>query len=129
MNRTLFKFAFAFAVVAVAGVGLASAVFITPKPAQAHADAKARGAEVFSTSGCTHCHGATAQGTDKGPSLRGVRSKLTGEQMHKQIVEGGKSMPAFGDALQEEQIAAVIAMLRDKHPEKLLERMPADKTP
>lgn len=99
----------------------------TPHSVQAHVDRKAEGAEIFATTGCMHCHGTTAQGTEKGPSLRDVRTHLTAEKMHKQIVEGGQTMPSFSEVLNEEQITAVIEMLRTKHPEKLLAAVPADK--
>lgn len=101
---------------------------MAPHNVQAYADHKAEGAEIFESSGCAHCHGNLAQGTEKGPALRTVRNKMTAEKMHKQIVDGGDSMPAFGDALKEDQVQALIELLRTKHPEKLLAQVKTDKT-
>ncbi|HEY4356722.1 MAG TPA: cytochrome c [Acidobacteriaceae bacterium] len=100
---------------------------IPPRSVQAYADHKAEGAELFESSGCAHCHGNLAQGSEKGPALRTVRNKMTAERMHKQIMDGGDSMPAFGDALKEDQVQALIELLRTKHPEKLLAHVKTDK--
>ena len=83
-------------------------------PASAQAGSKAEGARLFASSGCTHCHGATGEGTDSGPSLRNVRRKLKAPQIQRQIVEGGGEMPAFGTVLDPEQVTALVAFLRAK---------------
>lgn len=82
----------------------------------AHAEAgkKVEGARLFASSGCAHCHGATGEGTDSGPSLRDVRRKLKKSQIETQIVAGGGEMPAFGKALDAEQVKALVAFLRAK---------------
>ncbi len=82
--------------------------------AGAQAGSKAEGARLFVSSGCTHCHGATGEGTDSGPSLREVRRKLKAAEIQQQIVNGGGEMPAFGTALDPEQLKALVAMLRSK---------------
>ncbi len=75
---------------------------------------EAEGAQLFASSGCAHCHGATGEGTDSGPTLRGVRKKLKAAEIQQQIANGGGAMPAFGDVLDAEQIKALVAMLRSK---------------
>ena len=82
--------------------------------ADAQAGSKAEGARLFASSGCTHCHGAMGEGTDSGPSLRDVRHKLKAAEIQQQIVNGGGAMPAFGAALDPEQVKALVAMLRAK---------------
>lgn len=82
--------------------------------ANAQAGSKAEGARLFASSGCAHCHGATGEGTDSGPSLRDVRRKLKATQIERQIVNGGGEMPAFGTALDAEQVKSLVAMLRSK---------------
>ena len=96
--------------VAVVGVGRLK----HPVPAQAHAEKQVQGAEVFATSGCTHCHGNDGQGTDKGPSLHDLRKKLSADKITDQIVHGGGGMPAFGDALKPDQVEDLVAFLRAK---------------
>lgn len=75
---------------------------------------KQAGAALFHESGCEHCHGADARGTDRGPDLSTVGKRLSREQIEKQIQNGGGSMPAFGEALQPDQIADLVAFLHDK---------------
>ena len=74
------------------------------------------GRELFATSGCTHCHGDTGLGTDKGPSLRDLRKHMSADQVRHQIHDGGQSMPPFADALTDEQITKLVAFLRSKAP-------------
>lgn len=75
------------------------------------------GAVLFSGQGCTHCHGADASGSKKGPDLRQIRKdkNWTPEKITNQILNGGKKMPAFSDSLTDAQIAQVVAWLRAKH--------------
>jgi mono/diheme cytochrome c family protein len=89
-------------------------------PAQAASDAPKRGAEVFATHGCIFCHGPQLAGTERAPKIADVRKRLKPDQIEHQIHDGGKGMPAFGEQLQPEEIADLVAFLRTKHPEKLL---------
>lgn len=82
--------------------------------AHGEAEKKVEGARLFASSGCAHCHGATGEGTDSGPSLRDVHRKLKKRQIETQIVAGGGAMPAFGKALDPEQVKALVAFLRAK---------------
>ena len=87
----------------------------------AHADAP-NGKELF-TANCAPCHGP--DGKAKTPAARklGVKdltqSKLADAEIKKQIVEGKKDkkgnqqMPAFEDKLSAEQIAAIIAVVKE----------------
>jgi mono/diheme cytochrome c family protein len=83
-------------------------------PVAAGDNAKSRGAEVFATAGCVHCHGVAGISGGKGPSLAEVRKRRTPEAMYQQIHDGGKSMPAFGDQLTEDQIKDLVQYLRSK---------------
>ena len=76
--------------------------------------AKARGAELFATNGCAHCHGPAGVGGSKGPDLQLVRKRMKKAQIAKQVHDGGKSMPAYGDMLSSAQIDDLIAYLRAK---------------
>lgn len=85
-----------------------------PTPAAAYTDSKLAGAQVFTASGCAHCHGANGEGTEKGPNLHNLRKKASAEKVREQIVHGGGAMPAFGDVLQPEQITQLVDFLRAK---------------
>jgi mono/diheme cytochrome c family protein len=75
------------------------------------------GASVFAASGCMHCHSIRNEGGHKGPDLSGVGRRLKTDQMRRQIVEGSKVMPPFGDDIQGADLADLLSYLhscRDK---------------
>jgi mono/diheme cytochrome c family protein len=76
--------------------------------------AKMRGAELFATNGCAHCHGTAGVGGPKGPDLQLVRKRMKKAQIAQQIHDGGKSMPPYGDMLSSAQINDLVAYLRAK---------------
>ncbi|MFN2455858.1 MAG: cytochrome c [Pyrinomonadaceae bacterium] len=70
---------------------------------------------------CTRCHGANAEGglvefdniRLKVPSLREGRARNhTDERLARQIANGGEGMRAFKDILTEEQINALVRLIR-----------------
>ncbi len=83
-------------------------------------DTVAAGAALFTSSGCTQCHGSTGEGTVKAPSLHDLRKRLKPDATHKQIHDGGANMPPFGDALSEEQINSIVQFLQSKNGWKLI---------
>ena len=99
-----------------AAISLAIAA-ITIQPStrvSASSQSKARGAELFATHGCAHCHGPAGVGGHQGPDLQLVRKRLTKDQITHQIHDGGKSMPAFADILNPAQIDDLVSYLRAK---------------
>jgi mono/diheme cytochrome c family protein len=83
----------------------------------AHAASKAvraEGAAVFHEKGCEHCHGVDGIGTDRGPELSGVGRRLHKPEIAKQIHDGGKQMPAFGDALTNDEVQQLVEYLAAK---------------
>ncbi len=104
------------AAIALAASAIAGSLLQSSIPA-VHASSKTQieaGATLFHESGCEHCHGPDARGTENGPDLSTVGKRLKKEQIERQIREGGLSMPAFGDALQPDQIQALVAFLHEK---------------
>lgn len=70
------------------------------------------GAVLFNEKGCAHCHGANGIGIPgKGPSLLTVGKRLQKDAIQKQIQDGGQRMPPFGDALQPDELTALVDML------------------
>jgi len=70
------------------------------------------GAVLFHEKGCEHCHGANGVGiSGKAPSLLTVGKRLKKDAIAKQIHDGGQNMPPFGDALQPDEITALVDML------------------
>ena len=76
--------------------------------------ARDRGAQLFATKGCTHCHGKEGVGGGKGPDLQLVRKRLNAPAITRQIHDGGKEMPAFGESLTPAQIEDLVSYLRSK---------------
>lgn len=75
------------------------------------------GPTLFRERGCEHCHEIRGVGGHKGPDLSGVGRRLKDAAIERQIVSGGDAMPAFGEALPAEEIAALVKYLdrcRDK---------------
>jgi mono/diheme cytochrome c family protein len=86
----------------------------------AHALTKAQkikaGATLYQTKGCGYCHGKTATGTAKGPSLTHLGWwRWRGSRQARQINNGGQKMPAFGDSLTSNEVSELVAWLRS-HP-------------
>lgn len=80
----------------------------------ASSQAAARGAELFASSGCARCHGPEGVGGERGPDLQLVRKRMNARQMTHQIHDGGQGMPPYGEALNDAQIADLVAYLRKK---------------
>jgi mono/diheme cytochrome c family protein len=72
---------------------------------------RVHGAEVFSESGCQHCHSIGNVGGHKGPDLSGVGRRKSNAALRQQIVYGSKVMPAFGDDLEPNDLRDLIAYL------------------
>ena len=79
---------------------------VTIPPVQAQA-APLSATTLFHERGCEHCHGADLQGTDKGPNLTGVGRRRSHAEIEHQIHDGGNEMPAFGEALDSSELAAL----------------------
>jgi ubiquinol-cytochrome c reductase cytochrome b subunit len=76
------------------------------------------GPTLFRERGCSHCHEIKGVGGEKGPDLSGVGRRMKKDAIERQIANGGDAMPAFGQVLPSEEIAALVGYLhkcRDKH--------------
>lgn len=99
-----------------AAVALAVVGAIPPSRA-VHAFSRKKNAEaaiVFREKGCQHCHGVDGVGTDRGPSLSTVGKQLSRAQIERQIKDGGKEMPAFGEVLSPGEVKELVDYLVHK---------------
>jgi ubiquinol-cytochrome c reductase cytochrome b subunit len=89
---------------------------------------KAHGAQVFSDTGCQHCHTIRGVGGHKGPDLSGVGRRKTNDEIREQIVKGSKVMPAFGDDLGPNEIRDLVEYLHScrQKPRKAPQNSPSD---
>jgi mono/diheme cytochrome c family protein len=70
---------------------------------------------LFHDKGCEHCHGVDGVGgTDLAPALSSVGRTLHKPDIERQIREGGKQMPAFGDSLTNDEVQQLVAYLAAK---------------
>jgi mono/diheme cytochrome c family protein len=73
------------------------------------------GAEVFASAGCGGCHTLEAAGATgtRAPNLDTRVPEIDEARIVDQVTNGGRTMPAFGDRLDEGQIRDVAAYLVD----------------
>lgn len=96
---------------------MAAGRLASTQPSEKPSAAVQAGAALFHDKGCTFCHGEAGAGTDKAPALTGLDTskEWTPARISNQIVKGGQKMPAFGDALTDEEVAQLVAYLKAKN--------------
>jgi ubiquinol-cytochrome c reductase cytochrome b subunit len=75
-----------------------------------------RGALLVQSEQCRNCHALGGVGGMRGPALDDTATRLTYDQMVRQVVQGGGNMPAYGKNLSAAQVAAIVAFLETMHP-------------
>ena len=75
-----------------------------------------RGALVFQAKQCRNCHALGDSGGQRGPALDQVAVRLTGDQLIRQVIQGGGNMPAYGKNLTPAETTALVAFLETLHP-------------
>jgi ubiquinol-cytochrome c reductase cytochrome b subunit len=74
------------------------------------------GALVFQSKQCRNCHALGGDGGDRGPALDSIAVSLTGDQLIRQVIQGGGNMPAYGRNLSPAETDALVAFLLTRHP-------------
>ena len=69
------------------------------------------GALVFQNKQCRDCHSIGGQGGMRGPALDNVASRMTEDQMIRQVLQGGGNMPAYGNSLTPAETTALVHFL------------------
>ena len=90
-----------------------------PIPAQyleARAPLERRGALVLQAKQCRNCHSLDGIGGSRGPALDNVASRLTPDELIRQVIQGGGNMPAYGKNLSPAETTALVAFLETLHP-------------
>jgi ubiquinol-cytochrome c reductase cytochrome b subunit len=65
---------------------------------------------------CRNCHALGGHGGLRGPALDDVATRLTRDQLIRQILQGGGNMPAYGKNLRPAEVTAIVAFLETMHP-------------
>jgi len=75
-----------------------------------------QGALVLQAKQCRNCHSLGGSGGRRGPALDAVATRLTADQLVRQVLQGGGNMPAYGKNLNPAETAALVAFLETLHP-------------
>jgi ubiquinol-cytochrome c reductase cytochrome b subunit len=70
-----------------------------------------QGALVLQDKQCRNCHSLDASGGQRGPALDAVASRMTEDQIIRQVLQGGGNMPAYGNALNPSETKALMQFL------------------
>ena len=75
-----------------------------------------QGANVFQEKQCRNCHSIGGVGGQRGPALDSVATRLTEDQLIRQVLLGGGNMPAYGSTLSPSETTALVRYLGTMHP-------------
>ena len=70
-----------------------------------------QGAIVLQDKQCRNCHSIGGEGGLRGPALDAIASRMTEDQMIRQVLQGGGNMPAYGNALDPAETTALVRFL------------------
>src|SRR5262245_55419787 len=75
-----------------------------------------QGAIVLQVKQCRNCHALDGAGGERGPALDSVATRLTEDQLFRQVLQGGGNMPAYGKNLSPPEATALVKFLKTLHP-------------
>jgi ubiquinol-cytochrome c reductase cytochrome b subunit len=75
-----------------------------------------QGAVLLQNKQCRNCHSLDGSGGQRGPALDGVGNRLTGDQLVRQVIQGGGNMPAYGKNLKPAEVEALVAFMKTLRP-------------
>jgi ubiquinol-cytochrome c reductase cytochrome b subunit len=84
---------------------------VPPKYLQDRTPLERQGAIVLQNKQCRNCHMLDGAGGQRGPALDDIASRLTEDQIIRQILQGGGNMPAYGNALNPSETKALTSFL------------------
>jgi ubiquinol-cytochrome c reductase cytochrome b subunit len=82
-----------------------------PVPArytQAASPLQRQGAIVFQSNQCRNCHSIAGVGGQRGPALDLVATRMTEDQLIRQVLQGGGNMPAYGKNVSPSETTALV---------------------
>jgi ubiquinol-cytochrome c reductase cytochrome b subunit len=84
---------------------------IPPKYLNHRTPLERQGALVLQNKQCRNCHMLDGQGGQRGPTLDSIASRMTEDQIIRQVLQGGGNMPAYGNALSPSETKALVSFL------------------
>lgn len=88
---------------------------IAPKQVKAMSPLERQGAVVFQDKQCRNCHQVDGHGGMRGPALDDVATRMTRDQLIRQVLQGGGNMPAYGKNLSPAEVDALVDYLETLH--------------
>lgn len=87
-----------------------------PDPKQPHdrhslTPLQLQGAVVLQNKSCRNCHALDGSGGQRGPDLTDVATRLTRDQLIRQVIQGGGNMPAYGKQLKPAEVDGLVDFL------------------
>ncbi len=79
-----------------------------------------QGAIVFQNKQCRNCHSLAGTGGQRGPAIDDVATRLTRDQLIRQVIQGGGNMPAYAKQLSPPEVTALVAFMETLHPPGVL---------
>jgi ubiquinol-cytochrome c reductase cytochrome b subunit len=70
-----------------------------------------QGALVLQNKQCRNCHSLGGHGGMRGPALDAIATRMTEDQMIRQVLQGGGNMPAYGNSLSPAETSALVSFL------------------
>lgn len=94
-----------------------SGVPIQPEFVKGRTPLEHMGATLVQSKQCRNCHSLAGKGGKRGPELTDVATRLSYNQLTRQVLQGGGNMPAYGDHLKPHEVTALVSFLHTLHPE------------
>jgi ubiquinol-cytochrome c reductase cytochrome b subunit len=89
---------------------------VPPKLLDGRSALERQGAVVFQAMQCRNCHSLGGEGGQRGPALDAVATRLTEDQLIRQVLQGRGNMPAYGKNLSPPETTALVAFLKTLRP-------------
>jgi ubiquinol-cytochrome c reductase cytochrome b subunit len=89
---------------------------VPPKYIHTATPLERQGAIVLQEKQCRNCHSLGGDGGQRGPALDDVATRLTYDQLVRQVIQGGGNMPAYGKNLSPAEVTALVGFLETLHP-------------
>jgi ubiquinol-cytochrome c reductase cytochrome b subunit len=75
-----------------------------------------QGAILVQSKQCRNCHSLGGEGGMRGPALDTVATRLTRDQLVRQVIQGSGNMPAYGKNLRPAEVTALVAFMETLRP-------------
>jgi len=89
---------------------------VPPRLLESRSALERQGAVVFQAMQCRNCHSLGGEGGQRGPALDAVATRLTEDQLIRQVLQGRGNMPAYGKNLSPAETTALVAFLKTLRP-------------